>query len=171
VEEHVRRLVVMRHAKAEPVAATDHARRLVERGRRDAEEAGAWAREHGVLPDHAFVSDAARARETWLAFTEGAGLEIEAQLEAGLYPAGPDSTLALLRTAPEAAATVMVVGHNPTMAHLVHLLDDGTADAEAFAEISAGFPTSAVAVLEVETTWAELEVAGARISAFHVGRS
>ena len=167
----MRRLVVMRHAKAEAVAATDHARRLVERGRRDAADAGAWAREHGVLPDHAFVSDAARAHETWVAFSEAAGLDLEPQLEPGLYSAGPDSTLALLRTAPEAAATVMVVGHNPTMAHLVHLLDDGTADAEAFAEISAGFPTSAVAVLEVETSWAELEVAGARISAFHVGRS
>jgi phosphohistidine phosphatase len=65
----------------------------------------------------------------------------------------------------------MIVGHNPTMAHLVHLLDDGTADAEAFAEISAGFPTSAIAVLDVGTSWADLEVAGARISAFHVGRS
>jgi len=167
----VRRLVVMRHAKAEAVAATDHARRLVDRGRSDAEEAGAWAREQGALPVHAFVSDAARAHETWVAFSKGAGLDLEPELVAGLYSAGPDSALAVLRTAPADALTVMVVGHNPTMAHLVHLLDDGTADPEAFAEISAGFPTSAIAVLEVGTSWADLEVAGARISAFHVGRS
>lgn len=166
----VRRLVVMRHAKAEAVAASDHARALLERGRLDAEEAGAWARANGLLPDHAFVSDAVRAHETWIAFSAGAGLDLEPEIDGSLYSAGPDSALAVLRTAPQAAATVMVVGHNPTMAHLVHLLDDGSADPDAFAEISAGFPTAAVAVLEVATAWADLDVAGARISAFHVGR-
>ncbi len=64
----------------------------------------------------------------------------------------------------------MILGHNPTMAHLVHLLDDGSADPAAFAEISVGFPTSAVAVLELARSWADLEIAGARIAAFHVGR-
>jgi phosphohistidine phosphatase len=57
------------------------------------------------------------------------------------------------------------------MAHLVHLLDDGSADPEAFAEISAGFPTCAVAVLDVPGQWADLEIAGARIAAYHVGRA
>ena len=169
VNDEVRRLLVMRHAKAEPVAATDHARRLAERGRRDAEEAGRWARAEGVLPDHAFVSTAARAHETWTAFRLGADLELEAELDGGLYSAGPDSAIEVLRTAPSEAATVMVVGHNPTMAHLVHLLDDGGADPVAFAEVSAGFPTSAVAVLEVGGAWADLEMAAARIVAFHVG--
>lgn len=169
VSDDVRRLVVMRHAKAEPVAATDHARRLAARGRLDAEEAGRWARAEGVLPDHAFVSTAARAHETWSAFRLGADLELEPELDGGLYAAGPDSALEVLRTAPEQAATVMVVGHNPTMAHLVHLLDDGSADPVAFAEVSAGFPTAGVAVLEVAGAWADLEMAAARIVAFHVG--
>jgi phosphohistidine phosphatase len=160
----------MRHAKAEAVAASDHARRLVDRGRRDAADAGSWARSEGVLPDHVFVSTAARAHETWSAFREAAGLVLEPELDAGLYSAGPDSALEVLRTAPGDAMTVMVVGHNPTMAHLVHLLDDGGAEPTAFAEISAGFPTAAVAVLEVAGEWAELEVAVARIARFHVGR-
>lgn len=161
----------MRHAKAEAVAASDHARRLVERGRQDAAEAGRWARAEGLLPDHAFVSTAARAHETWTSFSVGAALDIEPELDAGLYTAGPDSALEVLRAAPGGARTVMIVGHNPTMAHLVHLLDDGSAEPAAFAMISAGFPTSAVAVLEVQGEWADLEIAGARISAVHVGRS
>lgn len=164
------RLLVMRHAKAEAVAASDHARRLTDRGRRDAAEAGRWARSAGFVPDHAFVSTAARAHETWSGFSAAAELDLTPELESGLYPAGPDAALEILRTAPAAAATVMVVGHNPTMAHLVHLLDDGSADPDAFAEISAGFPTSAVAVLEVVGAWADLDIAGARISAYHVGR-
>lgn len=165
-----RRLVVMRHAKAEPVAASDHARRLVDRGRRDAAEAGSWARDRGVLPDHAFVSTAARAHETWSAFARSAGLDLEPQLDAALYPAGPDSAMEVLRTAPPDATTVMIVGHNPTMAHLVHLLDDGDADPDAFAELATGFPTSALAVLHVPEPWADLDVASARITAYHVGR-
>jgi phosphohistidine phosphatase len=160
----------MRHAKAEAVAAADHERRLTARGVRDATEAGAWARSAGLLPDHAFVSSADRAHETWSAFSAAAGLDVVPELDAGLYAAGPDGALEVLRTAPAEARTVMVVGHNPTMAHLVHLLDDGGADPEVFAALSADFPTCAVAVLEVSGEWRDLDVAGARIVAFHVGR-
>ena len=169
--DDVRRLVLMRHAKAQAVAASDHERLLTERGTRDAAEAGRWARAAGVLPDHAIVSTAARAHATWCAFREGAGLEIEPVLDPGMYSAGPDSAVEIMRTAPPDAKTVLVVGHNPTIAHLVHLLDDGSAEPVAFAEISAGFPTCALAVLEVSGAWADLDVAGARIAAFHVGRA
>jgi len=166
-----RRLLVMRHAKAETVAPTDHARRLVHRGVRDAEEAGRWARAEDLLPDHAFVSTASRAVETWSAFREAAGLDVDAELDGGLYAAGPDGAIGLLRTAPADARTVMVVGHNPTMAQLAHLLDDGTADPDAFAGLTAGFATSAVAVLEVPGEWAGLDHATARIVALHLGRA
>lgn len=169
-EHEGRRLVVMRHAKAEPVAASDHDRRLTARGTADAAEAGEWARSAGVLPGHAFVSTAARAHETWSAFSAAADLDIVPELDDALYSAGPDAAVEVLRTAPAGEHTVMIVGHNPTMAQLVHLLDDGSAEPEAFAEISAGFPTCAVAVLEVAGEWADLEIGGARITAFHVGR-
>jgi phosphohistidine phosphatase len=160
----------MRHAKAEPVAESDHARRLTGRGHRDAAAAGAWARTAGVLPDHAFVSTAARAHETWEDFGVGAELDLEPELDSSLYSAGSDAALVVLRSAPADARTVMIVGHNPTMEQLVHLLDDGTADPDVFAEITGGFPTSALAVLEVADAWAELDLAGARITGFHVGR-
>ncbi|HET6168273.1 MAG TPA: histidine phosphatase family protein [Marmoricola sp.] len=165
-----RRLLVLRHAKAEAVAASDHARRLTARGRHDAAEAGHWARSVDVVPDHALVSDAARAQETWEAFREAADVAVEAELVAALYPAGTDAALEILRTAPDSATTVLVVGHNPTMEQLVHLLDDGDADPESFAAVSAGFPTSALAVLEVDGPWSGLDLGGARIAAFHVGR-
>jgi len=165
-----RRLLVMRHAKAEAVAVSDHGRRLTDRGRRDAAEAGRWARSAGLRPDHVLVSDALRARETWSEFRDGAELALEAEHVPGLYPAGTDAALEILRTAPADASTLMVVGHNPTMAHLVHLLDDGHADPVAFRAVGGDFPTSALAVLEVDGEWAGLDIAGARIADFHVGR-
>ena len=58
-------MVVMRHAKAEPYASTDLARRLTERGRQQAAAAGARLRELGLVPEHAVVSTAERTRMTW----------------------------------------------------------------------------------------------------------
>lgn len=171
MREYERRLVVMRHAKAEATGISDHARELTGRGGRDAAEAGRWARATGALPDHAFVSSAARTRATWTAFCEGADLELEPELEPGLYSAGVDSALELLRTAPADARTVILVGHNPTMAQLVHLLDDGGSDPATFERLSAGYPTSALTVLGVPDQWADLDLASARIVDFHVGRA
>ena len=171
MREYERRLVVMRHAKAEATGISDHARELTGRGARDAAEAGRWARTAGNLPDHAFVSSAVRTRSTWSAFCEGAELTLEPELEPGLYSAGVDAALEVLRTAPADARTVMVVGHNPTMAQLVHLLDDGGSDPATFEQVSAGYPTSALTVLGVPDPWGDLDLATARILTFHVGRA
>ena len=46
-----RRLVIMRHAKAEATAPSDHERALASRGNTDAEAAGRWLGEQGITPD------------------------------------------------------------------------------------------------------------------------
>ena len=58
-----RTVVVVRHAKAEQEAATDHARPLTERGLADAKEAGRWLGERlGPRPDGSVdVGDATAA--------------------------------------------------------------------------------------------------------------
>jgi phosphohistidine phosphatase len=166
----MRELIVMRHAKAEAFASSDHDRELTARGVADATEAGRWAGEHGVVPDHALVSSAARARGTWEAFRDGSGCGCEPVVDAGIYAAGTDAALEILRTAPDDARRLMILGHNPTMASLVHLLDDGGADQALFARVASEYPTAALTVLRVESAWSELEVGGARITGFHVGR-
>lgn len=165
-----RQLLVLRHAKAEPFAASDHDRVLTKRGRADAAAAGHWAVDHGVLPDYVIVSSAARTQETWARFAQAAGLAPEVVVDQSLYGAGTDAALEILTSVPAEARSVMLVGHNPTMAYLVHLLDDGGADPAVFAEVSAGYPTSALTVLDVPEPWDTLDVAGARIRLFHVGR-
>ena len=120
---------------------------------------------------HALVSSAARARGTWEAFREGARCGCEPVVDEGIYSAGTDAALEILRTAPDDARRLMIVGHNPTMASLVHLLDDGGAEEELFARVASEYPTAALTVLRVQTDWSELEVGGARITDFHVGRA
>ena len=90
-------------------------------------------------------------------------------IDDAIYTAGPESALDILRGAPEDAEVVLYVGHNPTAASLAHLLDDGDPDPDAFRAMSAGFPTSAMAVLEVQVPWAELDAASARLVGFYPG--
>ena len=63
-----------------------------------------------------------------------------------------------------------MIGHNPTMAYLAQLLDDGEATPELEGELLAGFPTSAVAVFEYDGAWADLGEGSARLVGYHVGR-
>jgi phosphohistidine phosphatase len=166
-----RRLVVMRHAKAEPGGETDALRELSQRGWDDAHEAGRWLAGHGLTPDSALVSAARRTTSTWLAMAEGGSFEAEPAYSDGLYAAGPETALDLVReTAPDVAVLV-VVGHNPTMAYLAQLLDDGSGDDDAGRQMATGFPTGALAVFDVTVAWSDLDLASARLIAFHVGRS
>lgn len=164
-----RLLVVMRHAKAEPFSTEDHARALTDRGRRDAAEAGVWLATQGVVPDCAFVSSATRTVATWEALAHGARSSAEVRVEEALYSASPEATLEVLRTAPLDCRVLAYVGHNPTAAYLAHMLDDGEADPVAFREMSEGYPTAALAVLEIKVPWSDLDVASGRLTHFHIG--
>ena len=161
----------MRHGRAEAFATEDLHRRLTERGVQEVEGAGRWLAGHGLVPTHAFVSSATRTRDSWeiLAATTGSG--IEPTVDDAIYAAGPDSALDILRACPEDAEVVLYLGHNPTAASLAHLLDDGDAEPEAFRGMSAGFPPSAIAVLDVHVPWADLDAATARLVGFYGGPS
>jgi phosphohistidine phosphatase len=163
-------LVIMRHAKAEPYAATDEERELTAQGESDAVAAGEWLAEQGIDVDRALVSGAARARGTWAGVAEGADLGIEATFDRSLYAAEPETALDLIRLTQESVRCLLVIGHNPTMAHLAQMLDDGDGDSEAIDGMATGFPAASLAVFEVDGAWSELEISAARLTAFHVNR-
>jgi phosphohistidine phosphatase len=160
----------MRHAKAEQAGPTDFERPLAARGRRDGAAAGAWLSAQGFAPEHALVSAALRTEQTWEAVASGAGWSLDPELDRGLYAAGPESALDLLRLVPSEVSSLIVVGHNPTMAVLAQVLDDGDGDPAVEASMAGDFPTSAVAIFGYDGPWADLGEASARLEAFHVGR-
>ncbi len=167
--EKQRLLVVVRHAKAEQFAASDVERVLSDRGREDGRALGEWFGAQGITPDVAYVSYAARTRETWDVVADGAGWGLAPQIDGNLYGTDETGVLELVHSTPDDASTVVVVGHNPTMAMLVQLLDDG--EGQASGEIELGsFPTSAAAVFTVDGTWDDVVPVGCRLVAFHVGR-
>ncbi|MEO6471939.1 MAG: histidine phosphatase family protein [Aeromicrobium sp.] len=165
-----RQLVVMRHAKAGPYTETDHERPLRARGTRDACDAGDYLAEISVVPDYALVSTATRAAETWKAVAASTGCAIKPHFRDDLYSADAWEVLELLQGVPADFQQVMFVGHNPTAAELVDLLNDGEGDPEIEERLLDGYPTAALTVFDVAGAWTKLTDHSCRVTHFHVGR-
>ncbi|RLK54205.1 SixA phosphatase family protein [Actinokineospora cianjurensis] len=119
----MRRLVVLRHAKsAWPEGVPDYRRPLNDRGRRDAPAVGRWLADNVEAIDLALVSPATRTRQTW----ELAAAELTAvpptTFDEQLYGEGAESILTVLRSVPEGARTVLLIGHNPDLEDVVETL-------------------------------------------------
>jgi phosphohistidine phosphatase len=88
----------------------------------------------------------------------------------GLFAAGTDTALDLIRETEDGITTLLVIGHNPTIGNLAQLLDDGAGDEDAGNAMAMGFPTAGVAVFSYDGDWTDLEEGAAMVTGFHVGR-
>ncbi|MEW6885950.1 SixA phosphatase family protein [Trueperella pyogenes] len=146
----MKRLIIMRHAQASR-AWDDHSRPLSDHGRMQAAVVGGELSRSVGLVDQAFVSDAVRTRQTFDALTLG-GLRVASCLiEAGLYVAGGDDVVDMIR-AQARGDVVMVLGHEPTMSAVAYQLWDGLGKAR----FASGFPTAGAAVLAFAGQWWDL---------------
>jgi phosphohistidine phosphatase len=166
-----RTLILVRHARAAAVAASDEERELTPEGVADAAEAGRWLKDQGYAVERALVSTARRTRQTWEALSEAGEFSAEAEFDGGLFAGGPDTVHDLVRHTSDDYSSLLVIGHNPTMAYLAQLLDDGEGGVDAVSAMSGGFPPCSVAVFDVPGSWDSLEVGNARLVAFHVGNA
>ena len=111
-------LVLVRHAKAESGdEGADHDRRLTSRGRAAAAEAGRWLASVVPAPDTVWCSSATRAVQTWAAIAPSLPAAPDPVVDRGLYLAGPREVLEWLGASP--GASRVVVGHNPTIEHVL----------------------------------------------------
>ena len=106
-----RRLVLLRHAKSswKSDAATDWARPLKGRGRRDAPVIGLRLTQRGWLPDAVVSSDSARTTETW----ERLGIDAPVRFTRALYHGGLAALRQELAAFDDGIGTAMAIGHNP----------------------------------------------------------
>lgn len=144
-------LILMRHAKAvrEHEAASDRARGLTGRGRRDAEEAGRTLRLQGYAPTAVHASNAVRTVETAVIVGGLVASEVEGRFVEALYLAAPETIWDDARQAGEGA--VLMVGHNPGLHELVALLVERSGDRSALARnFLSDMPTAAWAAFDVE---------------------
>ncbi len=164
-------LILMRHAKAEEGAGkVDHDRELAARGRRDAKAAGKWLHAEGLVPDLVICSTAQRTRQTWEEACRGGAHTEFVEFRRSVYLGGSEQTLETVREDAGDTSTVLVVGHNPTMAQLTSLLTDGEGSREAHEALGEGFVTSGLAVLRYAGDWADLDLGTCELARFHVSR-
>lgn len=166
-----RRLVLLRHAKAEPAGAVEDVMRpLALNGRRQAAKVGGALAGAGLVPDLVLVSSAVRTRQTWELLAPHLGdAQPVVRVRDELYTAGVRDVLALVHGADEQVRTVLVVGHEPTMAATAAYVAGPGSDDAALAQVRVGVPTATYSVLETtEHAWPDWHRSVARLT--FVGR-
>jgi phosphohistidine phosphatase len=160
-------LMLLRHSKAVPfTGGSDHQRALTERGRSDAARLGQFLAEEKFTPDAAIHSGARRTKETLAIVLAQFQPRIKESTEPKLYNAPYAAFLQVVRSAPDTAKRLLLVGHNPAIAEVAYRLS-GDAEADALAAMAAKFPTSALAVLEFPADhWRDVGEGGGRLVRF-----
>ena len=164
----MRRLILLRHAKAEPVTPgqKDFSRALVERGRKDAARIGAYMATHALTPDRVMVSPARRAQETWKHTSSGFKPAPAAATIEKLYEATPHAILAVVKDAPASAHTLLVVAHNPGL-HEVALMLIASGDIDARERLTEKLPTAGLIIVDFAVDdWSRLHPQSGRLERF-----
>jgi phosphohistidine phosphatase len=161
-------LILLRHAKSDyPDGVADHDRPLAKRGIREAALAGDWIREHLPPVDAVLCSTATRTRQT----LERTGISAPVTFVERLYDATAGIAIEVINGAPEAANTLLVIGHEPVMSSLaLSLASLDTSDPDVAGQIAMKYPTSAIAVLHTDRHWSQVELRSAELVQFHIPR-
>jgi phosphohistidine phosphatase len=157
----MKRLLLLRHAKAVPAAEplADIARPLAERGERDARRIAERLRRHQPPPARILTSSAARTLQTAQLVAQAFDRPRDSlAIERRLYLAEPAALLAAIATQDAALESLLVVGHNPGLTELVHLLlpDFEVDDLPTCSIVALDYPTG--------TGWDELDAATGRLA-------
>ena len=144
-------LYLLRHAKSSWSFddLSDQERPLNDRGRDDAPAMGRALGKRRICPDLIVSSPAVRAMSTAvLVARELSYPHDKISVEAGIYGADLDELLAIIHALPDGAASVLLVGHNPTITETANALSP-TAVNE--------MPTAAIVCLRFECQkWEEV---------------
>ncbi len=161
-------LTLLRHAKSgwdDPVAR-DFDRPLNARGRRAAVTMGRHLRDLGLTFDRVVASPAVRVEETVVEIDRGLGGALSPVWDRRLYLAAPTTLLDVVHECDAAAASLLLVGHNPGLEELTLLLTPDEADALR-AAAAEKYPTATLAELTFDTDdWHAIVPGSGRLTRF-----
>jgi len=161
------RLLLLRHAEAVAHAASgDIERRLTAAGRAGAARIGAYFRKSGLAPDFVLVSPSRRTRETLEIVERELARELSTVIEPSLYSASLSALLDALARAPAIVKTLLIVGHNPSLAEVANALaKDG--EGAVLTRMRSQFPAPCLAVIDFhEDNWSEARVGRGALDRF-----
>ena len=166
----MRRLLLLRHAKAEPGAAEqeDHDRTLTERGVADAAAMARYLRKQGYIPSRILCSTSLRTVQTVEPVLKLAPAPVD--YLAAIYLAPPGRLMALAQDAADADTVLMLVGHNPGLEQCAVLLAREPVkprEQHRLDVLEEKFPTAALAVLDFDIArWKQLAPGTGRLVDF-----
>ncbi len=162
-------LLLLRHAKSAwgDAGLPDQERPLNRRGELAADAMARHIAHHCPRPDLILCSTATRTRQTLARLLRRlVPPPPPIALEKALYLASEARLLARLQEAPDAASTVLLIGHNDGIGQLAEALA-GSGGRAALETLSNKFPTGALAVLRAPAVrWSDLVVGSAELMAF-----
>jgi phosphohistidine phosphatase len=163
----MRRLMLLRHAKterAEP-GQRDRDRKLVKRGRSDAETIASYMAHHDLTPDLALVSSARRTQETWELIANGFRKTPPHIDEERIYNASTDVLMTLIGKT-RGAQSLLIVGHNPGLHEVaLHLVASG--DIAMRERLAEKLPTSGLVIIDFAfDAWSKLHPQSGRLEHF-----
>jgi phosphohistidine phosphatase len=154
----MKRLALLRHAKSswDQSDLDDFQRPLNGRGRKAARRMGREMKQRGFAFDLVLASPATRVRETIEGVVEEyPGSDRNVRFEESIYLADSSTLIDLVRAFPDEIETALIIGHNPGLERLVLQL---TRDSERRDRVAQGYPTAALAVIDVALDrWAMVE--------------
>jgi phosphohistidine phosphatase len=142
--KHMKRVVIVRHAKSDPFGYDDdYHRDLTDRGISDALKISSRLKELSVFPDQVIASPATRTMHTASIYCKNLGKETSSiQQEEVLYGGlTTQSFVGILHKLSDEVQSVFVFGHNPTVHSLVYNLVDA---------FSSDMPTCATVVIDFD---------------------
>jgi phosphohistidine phosphatase len=163
----MRRLLLLRHARAAPaVGGDDFGRALTTEGEEDASRVGDLMAREALQTDYALCSSARRALETATIVLGRWPNAPRPTLDSRLYDATWRLVLALARDLPEAAASALIVGHNPGIGDLASWLT-GEGDRAERLRMAAKFPPCGLVVLDFDAAdWPNVSARSGRLERF-----
>lgn len=153
----MKRLFILRHAKAETHAASksDFDRALNDQGRRAAKAMGAYMKQSGYVPGVIACSSAVRTVETLRVLHPFLGEQTPALLRKDLYLAEASGLLGVIRSFDDNKDSAMILAHNPGVAELALQLSAAPKDEAGetrYRRLREKYSTCGLAVLEFPVT-------------------
>ena len=159
--------MLLRHAKterAEP-GQRDRDRKLVKRGRSDAEMIAGYMAHHDLIPDLALVSTARRTQETWELIASAFRKAPRRIDEERIYNASNDALMRLIGET-HGARSLLIIGHNPGL-HDVALNLVASGDIAMRERLSEKLPTSGLVIVDFAfDAWTKLHPQSGRLEHF-----
>jgi phosphohistidine phosphatase len=166
----VKRLLLLRHGKAEGAASDDRKRALIPRGTTDSARMGRFLREDAYVPDCILCSDSTRTRQTLDAVLPELQAKPDVRYLAELYLAEPELILSLVRKTNDKTHSLMIVGHNPGLEQCALVLASVPLEKKLrkrYDVMDEKFPTCALAVIDFEVEqWRDVTPGRGELDAF-----